>query len=64
MGNRTATIYNGQRTEYLIDPFGYGDVLAEYDSSGNLVARYNHGIGLVNRTNASNQNYFYDLDTS
>jgi RHS repeat-associated protein len=61
-GNRNATVYNGQRTEYLIDPFGYGDVLAEYNSSGNLVARYNHGIGLVSRTNANNQNYFYDFD--
>jgi RHS repeat-associated protein len=61
-GNRTATVYNGQRTKYLIDPFGFGNVLAEYDGNGNLVARYNHGIGLVSSTNASNQNYFYDFD--
>ncbi|MBE9080511.1 hypothetical protein IQ241_25055, partial [Romeria aff. gracilis LEGE 07310] len=61
-GNRTATVYNGQRTEYLIDPFGYGDVLAEYDDSGNLVARYSHGIGLVSRTDASSDTAFYDFD--
>ena len=53
-GNRTATVYNGERTEYLIDPFGYGDVLAEYDSDGNLITKYDHGIGLVSRTDASN----------
>ena len=46
LGNRTATVYNGERTEYLVDPFGLGDVVAEYDGTGGLVARYNHGIGL------------------
>ena len=61
-GNRTATIYNGQRNEYLIDPFGYGDVIAEYDGDGNLIAKYEHGIGLVSRTDASNNQAFYDFD--
>ena len=61
-GNRTATVYNGQRTEYLIDPFGYGDVIAEYDGDGNLVAKYEHGIGLVSRTDAGNDRAFYDFD--
>lgn len=61
-GNRTATIYNGQRTEYLIDPFGYGDVIAEYDGDGNLIARYDHGIGLVSRIDANNNQAFYDFD--
>ena len=61
-GNRTVTIYNGQRTEYLIDPFGYGDVIAEYDDDGNLIGRYDHGIGLVSRTDANNNQSFYDFD--
>lgn len=61
-GNRTATVYNGQRTEYLIDPFGYGDVIAEYDGDGNLIAKYEHGIGLVSRTDAANSHAFYDFD--
>ena len=61
-GNRTATVYNGQRTEYLIDPFGYGDVIAEYDGDGNLIAKYEHGIGLVSRTDAGNNQSFYDFD--
>jgi YD repeat-containing protein len=42
-GNRLATIHNGQRTEYLIDPTGMGDVFAEYDSSGNLRAHLHTG---------------------
>ena len=61
-GNRTATVYNGQRTEYLIDPFGYGEVVAEYDGNGNLIANYDHGIGLVSRTDAGNNTAFYDFD--
>lgn len=60
-GNRNATIYNGQHTEYLIDPFGYGDVIAEYDSNGNAIARYTHGLGLVSRNDGTG-NAFYDFD--
>ncbi|MCC5645385.1 hypothetical protein LC607_21035 [Nostoc sp. CHAB 5824] len=37
-----------------------GDVVGEYNGS-NLVANYTHGIGLVNRVNGSNINY-YDAD--
>jgi RHS repeat-associated protein len=60
-GNRSATIYNGQRTSYIVDPFGMGDVLAEYDNSGNRIAQYTHGIGLVNRVGTSGTAY-YDFD--
>ncbi|WP_292778201.1 Calx-beta domain-containing protein [Nostoc sp. NMS9] len=60
LGNRVATVLNGKRTEYLLDPTGLGDVVGEYNGSG-LVANYTHGIGLVNRVNGSNINY-YDAD--
>jgi RHS repeat-associated protein len=59
-GNRTATIQNGQRTEYLLDPFGLGDVVGEYNGS-TLVANYVHGLGLAGRFNGSNAAY-YDSD--
>lgn len=59
LGNRTATVYDGERTEYLVDPFGLGDVVAEYDSTGGLVAQYTHGIGLVSR-NEGGASAFYD----
>ncbi|MBH8574955.1 hypothetical protein I8752_18425, partial [Nostocaceae cyanobacterium CENA369] len=60
-GNRVASVQNGQRTEYLIDPFGLGDVVGEYNSSGGLTANYVHGLGLVGRFNGSNAAY-YDSD--
>jgi YD repeat-containing protein len=60
-GNRSASTYNGTRTEYLVDPSGWGNVLAEYDGSGNLKAKYTHGIGLVNQQ-AGSDTAFYDFD--
>ena len=34
LGNRTASTWNGVRTEYLIDPFGLTDVVGEFDAGG------------------------------
>ncbi|HHP7229280.1 MAG TPA: RHS repeat-associated core domain-containing protein, partial [Xenococcaceae cyanobacterium] len=62
LGNRIATVYNGDRTEYLIDPFGLGDVIGEYDGEGNLVANYTHGLGLESRTDESSTSAFYDFN--
>ncbi|NJN12549.1 MAG: hypothetical protein HC815_33155 [Richelia sp. RM1_1_1] len=60
LGNRIASIQDGQRTDYLLDPTGLGDVVGEY-SSGN-VARYTHGLGLVSRVDGSNAASYYDAD--
>jgi RHS repeat-associated protein len=61
LGNRIASTNNGQRTEYLLDPTGLVDVVGEY-SSGGVVARYTHGLGLVSRFDANNATSFYDAD--
>ena len=60
-GGRTATIQDGQRTEYLVDPFGLGDVVAEY-SNNSLVAQYIHGFGLESQINAAGSIHYYDFD--
>jgi RHS repeat-associated protein len=61
-GNRAASIHNGQRTEYLFDPTGTGDVVAEYSSNGNLIANYSYGLGLVSRTDVNSTKAYYDFD--
>jgi RHS repeat-associated protein len=61
-GNRIATIHNGQRTEYLIDPSGMGDVVAAYDGAGNLIAHYVHGLGLTSRVDPSQGAAYYNFD--
>jgi len=38
LGNRVATIQNGQRTEYLLDPTGMVAVAAEFDGAGTVQA--------------------------
>ena len=60
-GDRVATIHEGDRTEYLIDPFGLGDVVGEYDSEGNLVSIYSHGIGIEHQLSEDGSKYF-DFD--
>jgi RHS repeat-associated protein len=61
LGNRVASIRNSQRTEYLIDPFGLGDVVGKYDGSGALMNRYTHGLGLENLTDDNGVTAYYDF---
>jgi RHS repeat-associated protein len=61
-GNRIASSLNGVRTQYLVDPTGVGNVVAEYDGSGNLQAHYVHGLGLTSRVDAGNQSAYYQFD--
>ncbi len=60
-GNRSAVIENSVRTDYLVDPFGLGDVVGEYDASGSLIASYANGLGLASRK-AGGTVAFYDAD--
>jgi RHS repeat-associated protein/CSLREA domain-containing protein len=63
LGQRMASVENGVRTEYLVDPTGLSNVAAEYDATGNVVSHYVHGgFGLVSRFDANNVPAFYDYD--
>jgi RHS repeat-associated protein len=61
-GNRVATIENGQRTEYLIDPFGLGQVVGEFEGSGRAIAHYVLGLDVTCRLDAQNEAAFYQYD--
>ena len=63
LGNRTAVIVNGQRTEYLVDPTGLGNVVGEYMGAGLLVAHYTQGQGLISRVDGGGSASFYDFDS-
>ena len=58
-GNRVSTMHNGNVTQYVVDPMGLGNVAAEYDQNGSLIARYDHGIGLTSLTDRNGQDTFY-----
>jgi RHS repeat-associated protein len=61
LGNRVSETINGVRTEFLYDPIGLVNLVAEYDVSGATLATYAHGLGLVSRTDAAGSG-FYDFD--
>ncbi len=62
LGYQISSTVNGQTTNNLIDPFGLGNVAAQFDSSGNLVAHYTYGLGLVSQVSASGSAYYYDFN--
>ncbi len=62
LDNRVATTHGGQRTEYLVDPIGLGNVVAEYIGSAQLLAHYTYGLGLTSRVDAANAANYYDFD--
>jgi RHS repeat-associated protein len=62
LGNRVATTENGLITSYVIDPIGLGNVVGEYDTSGNLIAYYDYGFGLLSRTDAAGDAACYTFD--
>jgi RHS repeat-associated protein len=62
LGYQIASTANGQTTNNLIDPFGLGNVAAQFNSSGNKVAHYTYGLGLVSQVSASGSAYYYYYD--
>ncbi len=62
LGNRTVVSTNGAVTHYVVDPIGLGNIVGEYDDEGNLLAHYDHGLGLLNRTDAGGSTAYYTFD--
>ena len=56
LGNRIGSTFNGQKTDYLLDPTGLGDVVGEY--TGSQATRYSHGFGLASRNDGTNTSFF------
>ena len=54
---------NGQTTNNLIDPFGLGNVAAQFDGSSETpVAHYTYGKGWSSQVSASGTSYYYDYN--
>jgi RHS repeat-associated protein len=62
-GNRVRVDDNGTETDYVIDPAGFGYVVGEYDhGTGDRIAYYDHGLGLLSRADTTNGSAFYTFD--
>jgi RHS repeat-associated protein len=62
LNQRIAMVENGTRTEFLNDPTGLVDVIAEFNAAGAAAAHYTYGLGLTSRTDAVGAQSFYDFD--
>jgi RHS repeat-associated protein len=62
LGNRVATVNEGQRTEYLLDLFGLVDVVSQYDGSGMPLAHYDHALGLARQLGPAGDAAYYSFD--
>jgi RHS repeat-associated protein len=62
LGSRIARIHNGNRTEYMFDPVGVPEEVAEFDPHGSIIARNLIGIELVSRINESGEPAYYAGD--
>jgi RHS repeat-associated protein len=58
-GNRIGVTHNGVATSYVIDPTGLGNVAAEYNGGGQLIARYDDGYGLLDQTDTAGNAAYY-----
>ena len=62
LGNRVTTTENGVTNRFVIDPVSLGNVVDEYDGTGSLIGRYDHGLGLLSRTDAGGDPSWYSFD--
>ena len=64
LGSLVGQTRNGARTEYLVDPTGLGDVIAEFNGSGTLLAHYTYGLDLASRVSSGGGAAYYHFDGS
>ena len=62
LGNLYSTTQSGTTSRYLTDPSGWGNIVAQMNGSGNLVAHYTYGLGLVSQVSARQRRSYYDFD--
>jgi RHS repeat-associated protein/uncharacterized repeat protein (TIGR01451 family) len=62
LGNRVSSNENGVGTRFVVDPIGLGNVVGEYGASGDIIAHYDHGAGLLSRIDALGRPAFYNFE--
>jgi RHS repeat-associated protein len=61
-GNRVSSVHDGNTTVYVTDPSGYGNLVAEYETTGELISRLDYGHGLLSRVGARGNSGWYTFD--
>jgi RHS repeat-associated protein len=63
-GHLASETHNGQTIQNLVDEAGLGDVVAQFDGTGALIAHFTYGNGLVSRVAAGGAKAYYNFDAS
>ena len=61
-GTRAAIIHDGTTNRFVYDPIAFVDLVSEYGTDGSLTAHFDHGIGLVSRSDAAGSQAYYSYD--
>ncbi len=61
-GSLTTQTINGATTNLEVDPTGLDNLVATFDGSGNLLAHFTYGIGLVSQVSATSAASYYDFN--
>ncbi|MEN6342197.1 MAG: RHS repeat-associated core domain-containing protein [Methanospirillum sp.] len=62
LGNRIRVTENGNVKRVTVEPIGLHNIVAEYDATGNLTARYTYGLGLLSQIDPRGQEQYYLFD--
>jgi RHS repeat-associated protein len=62
LGNMVASTNDNVAARKVIDPIGLRNVVGMYDDSGNLLTRFDFGIGLISQGGALGNTAYYDFD--
>jgi RHS repeat-associated protein len=62
LGSRVGVVHNGIERRYLVEPVGFGNVVAEYDGNGSLFAHYIQGSGLISKIDNNGKQYYYHFN--
>lgn len=62
LANRVASVKNVTRTDFVIDPIGFGNLVGEYDTGGSMLHRYDHALGLLSQATDPSLPSFFTFD--
>ncbi|MHC4633136.1 MAG: RHS repeat domain-containing protein, partial [Planctomycetota bacterium] len=62
LGQRIRRTSNGVVNNFIVEPMGLGNVVAEHDANGVVIAYYDYGYGLLSRTEDFNSIAYYSFD--
>ena len=64
LGNQVSSTQNGDEVNNLVDPSGLATIVAQFDSSNDLIASYTYGLGLTSQIGSAGTSSYYEFDAA